>query len=241
MYSDIIGGSYILRGFWLLLDTTEAVTLEIYDEYDLLYTYNLTSHAGKPFYNAITPLELPLIGNYYFLYTATGGSYNNKLGCNCGGYHWCFDLDHPCYTHTRDNWTEWAMVAGVCGDDLSIRDDWATSREAKGLILHGDFTCDVFGTLCSDHSQWTSNEIDFAIANAIWYKTGDFLAIYVMDTEEVSRKALLGVEQWNANRAFYNERYATLISYIAENFEEDRNECLKCRAPLGYKHSYQLL
>jgi hypothetical protein len=241
MYSDIIGGSYILRGFYLLLDVTEAVVLQIYDEYDLLYTYNLVSEAGKPKYNAISPLELDLAGNYYFLYTTTGSPYNNKLTCNCGGWKWCFDTCHPCFGPSRENWTEWSMCAGVCGDaPVTDREDWNTTREAQGLILHGDFTCDILGTLCSEHTEWTE-EIPFAIANAIWYKTGEFLATYIMDTEEVSRKTLLGVEQWNANRAFYNARYVTMINFIAENFEAEENECLQCKPPMGYKHRVQML
>jgi hypothetical protein len=240
MYSDIIGGSYILRGIYLILDVTEIVTVQIYDEYGLLYTYSMTSQAGRPKYNAIIPIELDLAGNYYFLYTTTGNPYNNKLTCNCGGWRWCFDTTNPCFGPSRDKWTEWAMVAGVCGTDLTIRDDWQTSREGAGMILHGDFICDVLGTLCSDHSDWT-DEMGLAIAHAIWYKTGEYLATYIMDTEEVSRKTLLGVEQWNANRAFYNLRYVTMVNFIAENFEAEENECLQCKPPMGYKHRVQFL
>ena len=241
MYSDINGGSYVLRGVTLILNVTEAVTLEIYDEYDLLYSVALTSTAGKPKYNIITPIELPLQGNYYFLYTTSGRPYNNKLTCNCGGAKWCFDVCHPCYRPTRDGWTQWAMVGGVGGDNLADRENWNTSREGAGMILHGDFTCDIIGTLCTDHSDWTGNEIDFAIANAIWYKTGEFLATYVMDSEEVSRQTLLGVEQWNANRTFYNARYVAMIDFIAQNFEAEGNDCLKCRQPMGYRKRSQML
>ncbi len=241
MYSDITGGAFVLRGFYIILDTTENVTLNIYDEYDLLYTYTLTATAGRPVYTAITPLTLPLDRNYYFLYSTTGKPYNNKLTCNCGGYRWCFNIENPCYKYSKDQWTEWAMIAGVSGDVLSERDDWATSSEAKGLVLHGDFTCDVIGTLCTEYSDWTGNEVDWAIANAIWYKTGEFLSIYVMDSEEVSRRTLLGTEQWNANREFYNERYKSLLEFIADNFEDDRNDCLKCRNPFGYKVMTQRL
>ena len=240
MYSDVIGGSYILRGVSLILNVTETVTLEIYDEYDFLHTIVLQSQAGRPKYNAITPIELPLQGNYYFLYTTSGLPYNNKLTCNCGSLKWCFDTCHPCYGPSRDGWREWAMIGGVCGDALVNRDDWNTSREGAGMILHGDFTCDIFGTLCSEHSDWTT-EIGFAIANAIWYKTGEYLATYIMDTEEVTRKTLLGVEQWNANRAFYNARYVTMINFIAENFEAEENECLRCRPPLGITKRVQML
>jgi hypothetical protein len=241
MYSDIIGGAYILRGVTMLLNVTETVTINIYDDYDLLYTIYADAVANKPRYTAITPVSLPLDGNYYFIYQSTGQPLNNKLTCNCGSYKWCFNTETPCYKVSRDRWTEWAMVAGIWGSDVNDRDDWATSRESYGMVLHGDFTCDILGTLCTDHSDWTGNEIDFAIANAIWYKTGEFLATYIMDTEEVSRRTLLGVEQWNANRQYYNARYIAMINFIAENFEDDRNECLRCRQPLGHNVRSQFL
>lgn len=241
MYSDIIGGAYILRGVWLILNVSEFVQLDIYDEYDLLYSRVLQSVANKPYYNALNPISLPLGGNYYFLYQTTGLPYNNKLTCNCGTYKWCFDTMNPCYKSSRDTWTEWAMIAGVAGDDLAIRDDWTTSRDGAGMVLHGDFTCDILATLCSDHSDWTGNEIDFAIANAIWFKAGEFLSTYIMDSEEVSRKTLLGVEQWNANRAYFNTRYTSMINFIAENFEETRNECLQCKSPFGFSLKTQML
>jgi len=241
MYSEVDGGTFTLRGVSLILNVTEAVTLEIYDEYDLLYSYNLTSLAGRPKYTAITPLVLPLDRNYYFLYQTTGLPYNNKLNCNCGGYKWCFDIESPCYKPSRDAWTQWAMIGGVSNDVLADRDDWGTSREAQGMILHGEFGCDILGTLCSDEADWSGNDVDLAIANAIWYKTGSFLANYIKDSEEVSRRTLLGTEQWNKNEVYYDERYAAMIDYIAQNFEDSRNECLQCKHPFGYSRKAQML
>jgi hypothetical protein len=255
MYSDIIGGSYTLRGVTFILNTTENMTLTIYtgqdDEDGLLPIYTittnsagapLTSLAGRPHYNAITPIQLSLTGNYYFLYTTVGGlPMNNKLTCNCGGHKWCFSIDHPCYKYSRDRWTEWSMVAGVHGSDLTIRDDWPTSREARGLILHGDYGCDTLGILCSDHSDWSNNQVDSAIAWAILFKAGSFLSSYIMDSEEVSRYTLLGIDGLTANMVYYEERYKVMIEFIAANIEEDRNECLKCRNPNGYKRQAQFL
>ena len=133
------------------------------------------------------------------------------------------------------------MAAGVHGSDLTIRDDWNTAREARGLILHGDFGCDTIGILCSDHSDWSGNEIDTAIAWAILFKAGSFLSGYIMDSEEINRYTLLGVDALAANMAYYEERYKVMIQFIADNIEEDRNECLKCRPPHGYLRQSQLL
>ena len=247
LYSDIFGGSFTLRGVTLILDVTEAVTLEIYsgetdeDGATALHTIALTSLAGRPKYNAITPIELNLLGNYYFLYTTTGLPYNNNLTCNCGSYKWCFDINHPCFKPSRDRWTEWTMAAGVHGSDLTIRDDWGTSREARGLILHGDFGCDTLGILCSDHSDWSGNMVDQAISWAILYKAGSFLSGYIMDSEEVNRYTLLGIDGLTANMVYYEERYKAMNEFIAANIEEDRNECLKCRNPYGYSRQTQML
>ena len=247
MYSDIHGGSFTLRGVTLILDTAEAVDLEIYsgetdeDGAAALHTVALTSLAGRPKYTAITPIELSLNGNYYFLYQTTGLPHYNNLTCNCGSYKWCFNIEHPCYKESRDRWTEWAMAAGVHGSDLTIRDDWGTSRDAQGMILHGDFGCDTIAILCSDHSDWAGNEIDQAIAWALLYKTGSFLSAYIMDSAEVSRYTLLGKDGLAANMLYYEERYKVMLEFIAENIEEDRNECLKCKNPHGYSRQAQML
>lgn len=242
MYSNVIGGVYNLRGFYIILNVTGAVNINIYDEYDLLHVYTVDAVAGRPVYTAITPLELPLDRNYYFLYTTAGSCYDNKVSCNCGGYKWCFRPYDPCYRPSRERWTEWAMVGGVCGETLADRDDWAVSINARGLVLHGDFSCDIISSLCNEYSDFTgADEIDYAIAFAILYKTGEFLSIYVMDSEEVSRRTLLGTEQWNANKEFYAQKYQEMITFIANNWTEERNECLKCRDPYGFRLESQML
>ena len=89
MYSDIKGGTFTLRGITLILDTAyvlpATVTLQIFsgdDDEDggsELTHIHLNSLAGRPKYNAITPIQLPLDGDLYFLYQAAGLPYNNKL------------------------------------------------------------------------------------------------------------------------------------------------------------------
>jgi len=254
IHSDIIGGAFTLRGVTFILDQTQNMTLKIYTGEDVedgataKYTITLnsagvplTSLAGRPKYNAITPIELPLTGDYYFLYQTAALPYDNKLTCNCGGHKWCFNLEYPCYNISRDRWTEWAMAAGVHGVDIDERDDWPTSREARGLILHGDFGCDTLGLLCSDHSDWEGNQIDLAMAHAINFKAGSFLSGYIMDSDEVNRYTLLGVDGLLANMQYYEERYKVMIEFIASNIELDRNECLMCRQPMGYRRRAQML
>lgn len=241
MYSDIKGGMFVLRGVTLILNTTENVDLKIYNDYDELHSFSIASTAGKPSHNPVDPVTLPLDGNYYFLYQTTGQAYDNKLTCNCGHYRWCFNPGQPCMKRSRDRWTEWAMIAGVCGDDPGNRGSWATLRNAGGLILHGEFACDTLGMLCPEHTNWSGDKVDFAIANAIWYKTGEYLANYILDSAEISRRMLLGKEQWYYYIRHYNKRYTAMINFIAENIEDERNECLVCKSPFGYHMRSQVL
>lgn len=241
MYSDITGGEFILRGLYIMLNTTEALTLDICDEYDLLHSFPINSVAGRPTFNAVGPVTLPLDRNYFFVYSSAGRPYNNKLTCNCGGYRWCFNPVEPCYKYSKDMWTEWAMVGGVSGNDLAMRQGWSISSGAMGLVLQGDFTCDLMKTICNNFTDFRNNDIGWAIANAIWYKTGEYLSVYVMDSEEVTRETLLGIEQWNANREFYAERYAALVDYIGDKWENDYDDCLKCKSPFGFSIRSQRL
>jgi len=233
MYSDVRGGSFTLRSITIILNTTEALNLFIYDEYDLLYTIPITSQADRPKTTDITPIELSLDRNYYFLFDPVGVPYSNKLTCGCGTYRWCFCPETPCYKPSRDKWTEWAMIGGVTGEVLAEREDWSCSTCANGLSLHGNFTCSMMNALCNEDSDFVNNEIDVAMAWAILYKTGEFLTNYIMDTGEVSRYTLLGTEALNENRVYYNKRYAIMIDFIAKSLDDDRDDCLRCRPPMG--------
>jgi hypothetical protein len=233
-FSDIKGGVFTLRGVTLNLNSTENVNLLIYDDFDLLHTVSISSIANKPSYTSITPIDLDLNGNYYFIYSPVGTPYNNKMTCGCGGYKWCFNSQKPCYSTSRENWTLWSMAGGVHGSDINHRETWGVSQDAQGLRLHGEFKCDAMAMLCSDASDFENNEIDSAIAWAILYKGAMFTTYKIKNSGEVSRNLLLGNDDiLNANMNFYSDRYVSLINFIAQNIEPSRNECLKCRPVLG--------
>lgn len=240
MFSEVRGGVFTLRKVTLNLNSTEAVNLLIYDDFQLLHTIPILSEANKPKENIITPIELPLNGNYYFLYAPVGTPYNNMMTCGCGGYKWCFNTNKPCYNTSKENWTLWSMVGGVHGTAIADRDDWGVSEYAQGLRLHGDFKCDAMQMLCTDASDFENNEIDSAIAWAILYKSAEFLTYEIRNSQEVSRNLLLGNDDvLNANMAYYSERYSVLINFIAEFIEPSRTDCLKCRSVLGISKTSQ--
>lgn len=240
MFSDIRGGVFTLRGVTLNLNSTENVNLLIYDDFSLLHTIAISSDATKPKLTTITPIELDLNGNYYFIYAPVGTPYNNKMTCGCGGYRWCFNTEKPCYNSSKENWTLWAMAGGIHGDIPADRDKWGVTEYAQGLRLHGDFKCDAMQMLCTDASDFENNEIDSAIAWAILWKSAQFLTYEIRNSQEVSRNLLLANDDvLNANMEYYSARYTVLINFIAEHIEPSRNECLKCKSVMGFSKTSQ--
>lgn len=234
LFSDINGGIFTVKGITLNLNSTETVDLFVYDDFDLLHTFPINSLAGKPSYTAITPVDLELNGNYYFIYAPSGTPYDNRMTCGCGGYRWCFNTDHPCFKGSRDNWTMWVMAGGIHGSDLGVMENWGVTHNAEGLRLNGEFKCDAMNILCSDNSDFENNDIDQAIAWAILYKSAEFLTYEIKNSGEVSRYTLIGNDTvLGTNMQYYSERYVAMINFIAQNMDQDRNDCLKCKTSIG--------
>ena len=241
-YSDIRGGVLTLRGVTLNLNSTETVNLLIYDDFQLLHTVVISSTAGIPKYTAITPIDLELNGNYYFIYAPVGTPYNNRMTCGCGGYRWCFSVEKPCYKSSKENWTLWSMAGGIHGSDPLERDDWGVSQDAQGLRLHGEFKCDAMAMLCSDASDFENNEIDRYIAEACLLKTAEFATYKIKNSGEVDRNLLIGSDDvLNGQMAYYSDLYTSRINFIAQNIEPSRNECIKCRPSMGMGRTSQHL
>lgn len=230
IFSDVNGAKIKIRGFNLMLSTTETITLEVWNEVEQLITYSLTSQAGKNKATLITPLELDLDGEeYYFVFTSTGNVLKNKITCGCGGYKWCYNPEHPCYSKSRDNWTEWLMAAGIHGDDIDDRDSWSQTHYANGLSIIADTRCEAFGIICNDGTDFINDPVAVSIAMAILYKSGEYLMDEILDTNNVTRYTLLSAESMDANRLFYQGRYAEMITYIAKEVNYGQNDCWRCK------------
>jgi hypothetical protein len=237
IFSDINGGSLKIRGFNILLSTTENITLEVWrinnddgTDGEQLITYNLVSEANKNKINYITPLEIDFDGSeYYFIFQSTGNVLKNKLTCGCGGYKWCYTLHKPFYAMSRDRWTAWMMVGGVNGSDLTDFDSFTTSHYANGLSIIADTRCKSFEIVCNDGSDFINDPVAISIAMAILYKSGEYLLDAILDTNEVNRYTLLTPENIDANRLFFQGRYAELIKYIGQEINFRQNDCWRCK------------
>lgn len=252
--NDIKGGFFTLKAIGVLMDRAETFVIDIYNNLseDPLYSYEVSSLANKvSTYNLPTSIDLPLsVDNwdnleYFFIYNRLSKQpKDNKPTCGCGGVYWCFKPENPCFAdakQTKDRWRQFAMIGGIQGEDISLREQWPVTQEMNGIILIGEYNCDKFSYLCNDNMDFEYDEIGQAVSHAIAYKWGEFTMDYFLDTQEISRMTTLGVEAINNNREYYNSRYALMIDFIASNIDVSKYGCLSCKPPHNAKFSRQLL
>lgn len=252
--NDIKGAYFTLKAIGVLMNKTEVFDISIYDNLSEtpIDIISVNSIANKI---SITNLSTPLVLNlsvdnydnmeYFFIYDrGTKQPLDNKPTCGCGGVNWCFEKIKPCFADakaTKDRWRQWAMVGGIQGNDIAIREDWGVMQEMNGIVLIGEYNCDKFSYLCNDQIDYEVDELGQGIANAIAYKWGEFVMDYFLDTPEISRSTMLGVDALNNNRQYYNQRYAVMIDFIANNIDTQKYGCLSCRPVQGAKFNRQLL
>jgi hypothetical protein len=254
MYCNDIKGAYFeLRGFGLLMNITETFTISIYDNLntDPIYEYNVNSIANRISNNNITPIKLPLSSDdienieYYFVYTIGAKQpKDNKISCGCGGTSWCFNLKNPCFIdskQTKERWRQYAMIGGITGNDLTIREDWSVTSEMNGLVIYGQFNCDKELYICNERSDFENDPVDQAIAYAILYKNGEFLMDEFLNTSQVSRSTLIGKEEMISNRDYYNNRYNVMINFIVDQIDISKYGCLVCKPAHGQQINYHRL
>lgn len=220
-YSTFRGGKLQVNGIYLMLNTTEAVDLLLYDENKaLLQTIPITSEAGKAKYTKIETLTLDINQEYFFVYQSGGRPLMNNFGC-CGFVNH-YSKDIPKYA-TKMGWSEWLMAAGVNGADMnSLRQ----TGNANGLALDVNIYCDGLKILCKDYAN---DPIGLSIAHAIRYKAGMFLINSMLDSDDVNRYQLLTSETAEAHFEYYNDRYGELVTFIASEMNYFTNDCWKCK------------
>lgn len=230
LFSNITGGSLILRGVTIMPSFTGNTVVRVYDDFEELYSQSVSIQNKKPcriqFDDALT---LPLSGNYYIFYETNGTVYRNKLLCSsCTGTRWCFDINKPCYSQSRDFWTEWIMAAGVTFDGIDSRGLAPRNSKFMGLVLHGNFMCDEGRVLCDEASDFINNQTDRAIAFALRYKWGEMFLNEVVGSGDVNRWTLQGHEVIVQNVGYYQERYKELVDFIVDNIDLSKTDCFVC-------------
>jgi hypothetical protein len=237
IYSNVTGGTMHIRSVTLLPAFNGATTLYIYDDYEELFSVEVADCVSKR--SKVVPVDLTvaLSGNLYVFYETKGNTYVNKLLCStCGGVRWCFSLDKPCYSQSKDVWTEWIMAGGIEFNDITLR-EVSPSSKFRGLTIQASFKCDEQRVICDETSDFINNQTDRAIAFAYLYKAGEYFLNEVVGSGEVNRYTLLGADAINNNIEFYNQRYKEMLNFISSNLDYSKVDCYKCHSKYNMRNS----
>lgn len=244
--TPLIRSGYLkIKKIGLLLNTTQAVTVWIYDRNgNLLHTLALNSTANVHTVNDIADITLPLFDEYldymeYFIFYQVNGfqpKNNGVIGCtSCqktkpGWGTWYFDHKYP--------WLHWLNVGGFHSTGLPdfMNSNLAGSDYMNGLTLQIELGCLVNEVFCKDQLDFEGNTLAQAMAVAIQMKASALFIDKILNTTNLNRQVMLDREQQQKNKESWEQSYQDMIKYITENIDIETNDCFECRDVIEMIH-----
>ncbi len=240
--ANIIGGIMSVKRIGLLFDNNYTFDVSIYNDLSdsPIATYTVTTNANAlTWFNISSALNLDMNEisndnpNYYLIYTASGKKPKDiTAGCGCSTsvYHYYWNLNKPQFkSYEKDRWSEYIMLTGINGDDISDRENWGTTSYLNGILLDVDFKCKVNDLICTDDMDFTSNGVALAMAFAIRYKAGFFLIDSILASGQINRYTMMDRERLMQKKNTYNTEYQSRIDWITDEINWKANDCLECK------------
>jgi hypothetical protein len=239
MISPLIRSGYLkIKKIGLLLNTTQALTLTIYDRTGTaLHTLNLSATANVHTINTLaTAITLPLYDayldymEYYFVYQVSGFEPKNNsiFSCSsCNKYHpgW-MDFGY----HSKMPWHAWLNVGGFTSDGLPDFDSTAQGTEhLNGLTFDVEIGCLVNEVFCKDALDYEGNTLAQAMAIAIQKLSGALFVDKILTSQNLNRSIMIDREQLAKSAEGWRATYAEMIEYIVSNIDIEANDCFECR------------
>lgn len=239
--NPVKSGVLIINSIGTIFNYTGTLKVTVYNNLNTnlgSYTINTTEDSFTE--NSIEPLELPLWSDYvdeleYYLVYNIGANQprNNDLSCNCGSFRPYYNLKFPYYTKKKPNeyrWADYLMAGGITTNSLDFMNlDLCGSNLLNGLLLNVELRCRVGETLCKDELDFVGDPMAGAIAHAVLYRSAFHLADMIMSTGEINRQSLMNGEQLVEFQKEWIEKYNEMITYVVENIDLERSDCIECR------------
>lgn len=242
--APVAGGVLRIKAVNTLFKESGTISLKVYNSRNqLLSTNTLNVSAGYTVNTLVTPIELPLYDNllgsdleYFFVYESTKEASLNEAYCTCGGFNVTYNCDQPYYGMTaksmENRWSQWLMVGGWEGTSLTAFDDVPVTAGAYayGLVLDVDIFCNSSEVICKDEIKFDgSNVLAYSIAYAILYASADYLAMRLLSSTKLTRTVMTNRETMLQARKEWEGKYIEHISYVVDNLDLSRNDCLTCQ------------
>ena len=242
--ANIISGVMKLKRIGLLMSGAGTYTINVYNDYSTTpiatYTNVITTTVNTlTWYTIPTPLELPMNHeygynpNYYIIYEMVGSiqpkDVKASCGCNSSMYKYYFDIKNPLFkSYEKERWSEFIMISGVSGNDISIRDEWGTEQYLNGMLLDAEFYCKTTDLICKQNFNYEANSLALATAYALRYRAGAYVIDSILSSGQINRFTMMEREQLYGKKNSYTSEYFKRISYISQEMNYNANDCLVC-------------
>jgi hypothetical protein len=239
--ANLISGQMTINKIGLVFAQDGMFDIEIYNNIDAepIITYTMASIANKVSWNTLpTPLKLEMNDDtnenpqYYILYTAAGLNPKDVTGgCGCSSqiYKYYWNLERPKFqSFERDRWSEYIMLTGTQGNDISDRENWQTSSFLNGIILDTEFVCKQSELICKQNMDYESNPLALVMAYTIRFKAAALLIDTILSSSTLNRITMMEREALYGNRSTYLKSYNERIEYLRDQINWKANDCLEC-------------
>jgi hypothetical protein len=236
--SPLIRGGYLkIKKIGLLLNTTQALTLTIYNRNGtLLHTINLNAVADSHTNNDIPDITLPLFDEYldymeyWFIYTVSGFQPKNNGRYSCAS---CIKSKPGWGSYFYDSkipWAHWVNVGGFTSDGLPDFNSTSSGTDKmNGLTFQVELACMVGEVFCEDQLDYNGNTLAQAMAVAIQKKSAALFVEKIMNTQNLNRAVMINHESLTKSRDEWLVSYNEMIAYIVENVDISANDCFECK------------
>lgn len=237
--TPLIRSGYLkIKKIGLLLNSTQAVTVYIYDRNGtLLHTLSLNSTANIHTLNDITDITLPLFDEYldymeYFIFYQVNGfqpKNNGVIGCtSCqknkpGWGTWNFNHKYP--------WVHWLNIGGFHSTGLPdfMNSTQSGSDYMNGLTFQVELGCLVNEVFCKDQLDYSGNTLAQAMAIAIQKLSASLFVDKILTTPNLNRFVMIDREQLTKSKEEWKQTYQDMINYIVDNIDITANDCFECK------------
>lgn len=254
--APVRGGVLRIKAINTLFREAGTIVVKVYDSLNrLLATRTVATLAGYKENALESVIELPLYDKalsnnleYFVVYESLLEASLNETYCGCGGFDVRYNCENPYYgmmaKSDENRWSQWLMLGGWEGTTLTDFHDVASTAPARayGLILDVDIFCNSSEVICKDTVKFDGSDVlSFSIAYAILYASADYLAMRLLSSTKVERTIMMNRESLTIARREFTQKYIEHVTYIADNLDIERNDCLGCQSPIEIRITKTLI
>lgn len=228
LLQEVKGGEFVIEEFYIGLDKTKTVTLNIVSN-DPLFTpiqVTGTTEAGKfksiePDNPIVLPMYSDLVLNntgderlkYWIWYEIPTESQplNNRWVC-CGA---------------NPNWKAHLDISGFTTNDVTVPIESGGGGSAMGIAIRGYFKCNDLDWFCNIDKE-AGISYRNVLAKALQAKSAAYLMNYVLNKQDVNQYTLMNRNEMHDKRAYLEQRYLDYMTWLIDNYPTKANDCFVC-------------